>query len=326
MTDTSATGRAGDAEDRWHLEDRRDFLRRSLDDAEREHQAGDLSDDDYLVLRRRDQQQLADVEAALAALGGPDGPAGTATEPDEATDAGAGVGAATGGTGPRAPTGAVPGRPGLVPLVLDDDDIPSSPRKRRIWMALVGVAALVAGAVLLVVHVTSPRLPGQTATGGVKTPQTQTVQHDLAAAATLVQNGKLDTALNVYKEILSVTPRQPQALAEWGWLSWEAADSAGNLTLAAQGRSAVADSVKLDPSLFAGRLYLGSILLAQHQPTQAVVQYKAFLADHPPKSWVTTAAGYISQAFTEAKQPVPAQVKAAAASTSTSTTSTTAAG
>ena len=34
-------------DDRWYLADEREFLRRSLDDAEREHEAGDLSDDDW---------------------------------------------------------------------------------------------------------------------------------------------------------------------------------------------------------------------------------------------------------------------------------------
>jgi len=304
VTDTSATGRtggtsatgrtggtsAGGADERWHLEDRRDFLLRSLDDADREHEAGDLSDDDYQVLRRRDEQQLADVERALAAV-------------------------ATSAASSRPAPGSVPGRPGLVPLVLDDeddeDDGPARPpRRRRAWMAIVGVAALVAGAVLLVVHLTSPRLPGETATGSVHLNPSQKVQQLLDVAATRVQKGELTTALNVYKQVLSDTPRQPQALAEWGWLTWQAAHTAGNLTLAAQGRSAVAESVKLDPSFYAGRLYLGSILLAQHQPNQAVVQYKAFLGDHPPKQWVATGATYIARAFTEAHQAVPAQVEA----------------
>ncbi|HVX23508.1 MAG TPA: collagen-like protein [Acidimicrobiales bacterium] len=358
MTDTSATGRSGDAtggvgaasagagnarsaEERWHLEDRRDFLLRSLDDADREHQAGDLSDDDYHVLCRRDRQQLAEVDQALAALGvatagdgaavggaAGDGPAGAdATAGDRGPAGDRGAAGDRGPAGDGGPTAAgpgsparpataspVPGRPGLVPLVLDDDeeDGRPRPRRRRIWMAVVGVAALVAGAVLLVVHVTAPRLPGEVATGSTKVPAAQTIQRQLAVAATLVDQTKLVTALDAYKAILSETPRQPQALAEWGWLNWQAAEAAGNLTLAAQGRSAVAQSVNLAPSQFAGHLYLGSILLAQHQPAKAVAEYRAFLADHPPKEWVAKAAGYITQAFTEVHQPVPAQVRAAA--------------
>jgi len=54
--------------DRWHLEDERDFLRRSLDDARSELEAGDLERADYDALRRRDEARLGAVEAALAVL------------------------------------------------------------------------------------------------------------------------------------------------------------------------------------------------------------------------------------------------------------------
>ncbi len=286
-TDTPAGG-VTNAEDRWHLEDRRDFLRRSLADADREHDAGDLSDDDHAVLRHRDERLLADVEASLAALGDDDPPP-TTTEPPA----------------PRSP------RPGLVPLVVDEDDAPQPRRHRRTWLAVVGTAAIVAGVVLLVVHLTSPRLPGQTATGSITLSHSQQIQEQLAQATTLVQKNELVEALGVYKQVLSETPHQPQALAEWGWLEWQAAQTAGNLTLAAEGRSAVAESVKVDPSLYAGYLYLGTILLAQKQPSAAVAEYRKFLANHPPKAWITNAAPSIEKAFAAANQPLPAGVKPA---------------
>ena len=63
----AAGGRGGP--DGWHdaeaddrpdrLADRRPFLVRSLSDADAEYLAGDLSDRDYLALRRRDMQRLA---------------------------------------------------------------------------------------------------------------------------------------------------------------------------------------------------------------------------------------------------------------------------
>ena len=55
-------------DDRWYLTDEREFLQRSLDDAEREHDAGDLSDEDHAVLVARDAARLVEVEAELAAL------------------------------------------------------------------------------------------------------------------------------------------------------------------------------------------------------------------------------------------------------------------
>jgi hypothetical protein len=38
------------SDERWFLSDQREFLLRSLEDAAREHQAGDLSDEDHAVL------------------------------------------------------------------------------------------------------------------------------------------------------------------------------------------------------------------------------------------------------------------------------------
>ena len=69
-----AHGGRHEADDRWHLSDERDFLRRSLEDADREHVAGDLSDQDHAALVARDTAKLVEVEAELALLG-PD-PAG----------------------------------------------------------------------------------------------------------------------------------------------------------------------------------------------------------------------------------------------------------
>ena len=72
------TESSGSGSERWYLNDEREFLLRSIDDAERERGAGDLSDADYEVLVARDRTRLAEVEAELAALGpdlGPEPPA-----------------------------------------------------------------------------------------------------------------------------------------------------------------------------------------------------------------------------------------------------------
>jgi tetratricopeptide (TPR) repeat protein len=65
-------------DERWYLTDEREFLQRSLADADRERDAGDLSAEDHAVLVARDRTRLAEVEAELAALD-------TAGETDQAT-------------------------------------------------------------------------------------------------------------------------------------------------------------------------------------------------------------------------------------------------
>ena len=66
VSDVGGGARAGD--DRWYLNDQRDFLLRSIADAHSEHDAGDLSDADFSLLVARDRRRLADVELALGEL------------------------------------------------------------------------------------------------------------------------------------------------------------------------------------------------------------------------------------------------------------------
>jgi hypothetical protein len=257
--------------DRWSLADRRDFLRRSLDDADREHEAGDLDDADYELLRRRDLAALAEVEAQLDALAPPDPPDG----------------------------GAEPGRPRRRR---------STDRRRRTWLAVGGAVAVVAGVVVLVASLATSRLPGQVATGSIKTSQAQQVDRELAQAAVLVGEGKDVQALQAYQGVLAVVPQQQTALAESGWLEWESGNQSHNPSLAAKGSTTVAEAVRVAPRFYAARAYLGTIDVDRGDAAAAVAQYRRFLADHPPSSWLRDYAPEIRTAFTHAGQPVPAGV------------------
>ena len=117
-------------DERWYLTDERDFLRRSLEDAAREHEAGDLSDEDHALLVARDSARLAEVEAELAALG----PAEPAPAPDAAAEP---------ARRPRPPETRRP-----MPRVA-----PGRDRGRRCLL-------IVAGGVILVAHFVQARQPG----------------------------------------------------------------------------------------------------------------------------------------------------------------------
>lgn len=260
------------AADRWSLVDRRDFLRRSLDDADREHEAGDLDDADYELLRRRDLTALADVEAQLDRL-----EVGT-PRPGSRADR------------------KKPDRTGR---------LPEARRRHRTWLAVAGTAAVVAGAVVLVASLMTSRLPGQVATGSIKTSQAQEIERELAQAATLVAEGKDVQALQAYEGVLVLVPQQPTALAESGWLEWESGSQSQNASLEAKGQAEVAKAVTVAPGFYAGRAYLGTIEVGRGDATAAVAQYRRFLADHPPKTWVRDYAPEIRTAFTHAGQPVP---------------------
>lgn len=302
MTSRTAAG------ERWALVDRRDFLRRSLDDAAREHEAGDLDDTDYRLLRERDLAALAEVEAALEALDrpGPDGPGGTTEGVASEREAEGSAGDGGGGQGSPA-AGTASGR--QAGHAASDR---SAPRRRRAWLAVGGVAAVVAGAVLLVVSLTSTRLPGEVATGSIKTSQEQQVDRALDQAVVLVNEGRLVEALQAYEGVLAIDPHQRTALAESGWLEWESGSQSGTTSLEAKGRAQVERAVRAAPGFYAARAYLGTIDLDQGDAQAATVQYGKFLADHPPASWVRTYAPEIRTAYTNAGQPVPAGVPSGA--------------
>jgi len=265
-------------EQRWRLEDQRDFLVRSLADLRAERDAGDMQARDYEALAGRDEQRLAEVEAELTRLEErrPEAPV---VEPDGASP-------------PQRIT-----------------------RRRRGWLAVVAVVALSAGTTLLVIHLASPRLPGQPLTGSTAQNLAQRVQTQLAQATVLVDLGtsaSLAEALSLYKTVLAEDPNQPQALAETGYLEWEAGHAGGNLALENHGRALVERSLKVQRNDFGAHLFLGTIDLEQgHDAAAAVVQYRAFLAEHPPSAQVTQAAPLIRKAFSEAGQSLPSTVPAA---------------
>jgi len=260
----------------WKLLDERDFLRRSLEDAARENEAGDLSDEDYSVLRARDERRLEEVEAAIDAAGAP--PTVPEVEPPPEVQV-------------REPeTG---GRRRLVVW------------RRRWWIAAGGLALVVAGAVVLVVSLTTPRLPGQAATGTVDLNTAQKIEHQLADAQALVARGHSVEALALYGQVLTEDPRQPVALAEWGWLDWRAATTAHEQNIAAEGASAIVEAVRVDPRLDAAQYYMGTVLLQEGDPSKAVAHYARFLADHPSAGWLKHAAPEIRTAYRAAHRPVP---------------------
>ncbi len=265
----TAEGPRGDR--RWHLEDQREFLLRSLADLDAELAAGDLDEQDYRALGARDRARLAAVTEQLADLDRAAAETAPSAEPPPAARA---------------------------------------RRRRPRWRLALGVAALCAGATVVLVSVVTPRLPDQPATGS--TPSDIPAELDQAAA--LVDQGtgaSLAQALALYRQVLRADPDQPQALAETGYLEWEAGFSAANRAQERQGRDLVQRAVALDPRLAAAHLFYGTMLLEQdHDPAGAVRQYRAFLAAHPPARLVASAAHLIDQAFSEAGVPIPSGVPA----------------
>lgn len=284
-TRSGDTPGAGASDRRWRLEDQRDFLVRSLADLRTERDAGDIETRDFEALLSRDEGRLRTVEAELREL---DIEEEEIEEEEEEASADA------------APTGDA----------ADAARRPAGRGRRRRWLGVVAIVALTAGSTLLVVHLASPRLPGQPETGSITESLAGQIQTQLAEASVLVDEGtrsSLSEALTVYRKVLSEDADQPQALAETGWLEWEAGFSATDASLEAKGKALVGRSLRVERDDYAAHLFLGTIELNQdHDPAAAVSEYEAFLSEHPPASLVTSAAPLIRQAFDAVGRPVPA--------------------
>jgi tetratricopeptide (TPR) repeat protein len=273
-------------DERWYLTDERDFLERSLADADREREAGDLSDEDHAVLVARDRARLVEVEQELAAL---DAPA-SAPDPGPAT-ATVRTGSARSGSAPVGP--AQPERP---PMAL--------------WRkaGIVGACLLIAaGAVILVVHYVQGRQPGQASSGSVSVSQAQLIEQQLQQASALNDKGSTKAALELYDKVLSEDPSNPAALAYAGFLQWNVGTTAQVASLIRVGRAEIQTSIKDSPTYYQGHLFYGLVLENQDRNhAAAVTQFNDFLADNPPAAELPEAAPLVKGAYEAAGLPLPA--------------------
>jgi hypothetical protein len=260
-------------QERWYLNDEREFLVRSIADADRELAAGDLSADDHAVLVDRDTTRLSEVESELAALGPGDGVESPARSSDPVT-------------------------------------VARSAEWRRVGI-IAACFMILAGVVILVDHALSPRLPGQASSGSITVPKAQLIEQQLAEAASLNNSNQVVASLKLYETVLSEDPNDPDALAAVGWLDWNYGTRGASPTLVAQGRREEEKAIQVAPNFFAGHLFLGLILVNQdHNDKGAVAQFNDFLADGPSAAEVQSVAPLLRGAYTEAGVAVPSSLAA----------------
>ena len=293
-------------DERWYLTDEREFLQRSLADADREREAGDLSSEDHALLVARDQSRLAEVEGELAAL---DAVTSDAATSDAATSDPA-------KSDPAKSDPAVAGRAGGAESA--QSERAPMPLWRRLGIA--GACLLIAaGAVILVTHFVQTRQPGQASSGSVTVSQAQLIVQQLAQANALDQQGSNKAALELYNKVLSEDPSNPAALAYAGFLQWNVGRTAQVPSLVRIGRAEIETSVKDSPTYFQGHLFDGLVLANQDgNDVAAVAQFNDFLADGPPAAELPQAAPLVSGAYKAAGVPLPSQFSAGSTTTTTS--------
>lgn len=173
------------------------------------------------------------------------------------------------------------------PADRDGEDEPPS-RSSRVWLLGLGVAAIV-----LAIAFAGIALSRSSSTTG----SSADVSSLLGRASALVQQGKVTAALPLYGQVLAIDPKQPEALAQSGWLTFEAGLAARSGQLVAKGEAQVRLAAAVAPDDYAPRLYLGVIqLLGNDDPAAALKDFDAFRARNPPSGWIKRAQPYIDQA------------------------------
>lgn len=170
------------------------------------------------------------------------------------------------------------------------------PRGRQRTWATVAVVLLIVGlAAGAVTTFAGDRRPGTPATGSLP----DDPQARLNQALQLESEGKAVDALKAYDAILADQPQNVQALAYRGWLLKRAG-------LPEPAMVSLDKAVAIDPRYPDAHFFRGMVLYQdRHDPAAAVTEFRAFMANDPPKEMVPAVEEVLKRAMADAGQPVP---------------------
>ncbi len=256
---------------RAELTDMEAYLRRSLDDLDRERAAGEIDDRDYEGLHGQYTRRLRAVESELALE-------------NERADAAA-----------SSPDDPAPGATRRAARA------PRRPARSVILAAAVCFAAAAVIGGLALAGVTPFAKPAQQLSTPVK------IAIELGEASQLVDGGHFAQAIGVYDDVLNLDPRQPEALADGGWLVRASGLATRDTSLVATGDSEIALSLQIDPSFELARAYEGITLVRdKHDAAGAVEQFNALAAERPPPGIVGLVAASARAAYSARHARLPA--------------------
>jgi hypothetical protein len=254
----------------------REFLLSSLEDLEREHAAGDVTDEDYATLRAGYTERAARVLRA-----------GETAEPTSEHR----------------------------PSTRRFRRTLGRRRTRRI-LAIAGTACLLIGIGLYAASVAGVRLPGESATGSVSVPAATEIAQQLIQASSLANAGAIDQAITLYSVVLTEAPNQPEALTYRGWLERLSGLRAHSAPTVKAGDSSLAKGAQVAPHYADAQGLDGiAVYEDAHNQTEALSRFHTFLADRPSKTLLGDLGAEIASVYTAAHATVPTVLKPYAKST-----------
>ena len=167
-------------------------------------------------------------------------------------------------------------------------------RKKR-WLVLgIFCVAVALGGILW--SAVSPRQAGNSATGDLALSNAQKVQQYLGEAEVDIAHGNAVTALDAYRAVLVLDPKNVPALTQVGWLEFSAGSSSKNLKVMRAGVNDLREAIALAPRSAAPRLYYG--IVADSTPgNQALAksEFEVFLALKPSKGQLAIATPFLEK-------------------------------
>ncbi|HEY1223286.1 MAG TPA: hypothetical protein VGE75_07310, partial [Acidimicrobiales bacterium] len=142
----------------------------------------------------------------------------------------------------------------------------------------------------------SPRQAGNSATGDLALSNAQKVQQYLGEAEADIANGNAVTALDAYREVLVLDPKNVPALTQVGWLEFSAGSSKQDLKVMRLGVNDLREAIALAPRSPAPRLYYG--IVADSTPgNQALAksEFEVFLALRPSQGQLAIARPFLAK-------------------------------
>lgn len=229
------------------LEERRDFLLRSIDDLEREHEAGDLTEADFNLLHRDYSRRAADVLKELEEVRGPVSPS-----------------------------------IGIEPTPLDRA-IAKKARTLRgfAWVAIV-VFAVLSG--VFVAKIAGVRSNKDSLTGTVRAAEANTTA---AQVQKLIREGREQmaadpvAAIQKFDQAVALDLSQVEALTYGGWLlrlvSQSVTDDGQRAELLRGALKRIDQAIELDPGYADARAFRGIIRLRDQDDPKAAIEDFAIL-------------------------------------------------
>ena len=177
----------------------------------------------------------------------------------------------------------------------EETSAPRPPRRRRRWLLVVAFGCFAVAVVATLVTALGPRQPGSSITGGIALSRAARVTQLLDQAQADVADGQDVAALAAYHQVLALSPHDPTATTQTGWLEFSAGSARHDAALVAEGVDELTRAVNEHPRDPAPRLYYAIVAdSTPHGRTLALREFRIFLALHPSTGELAVARPFLA--------------------------------